>query len=54
VKQDAVEDTLRYHAERIIGEALTATTDVASVTLMATSRPVYGRLRTRLTRSSVN
>jgi DNA invertase Pin-like site-specific DNA recombinase len=44
VKQDAVEDTLRYHAERIIGEALTATTDAASVTLMDTLENVQAGL----------
>jgi hypothetical protein len=44
VKQDAVEDTLRFHAEQIISEALTATTDAASVTLMATLENVEAGL----------
>jgi hypothetical protein len=44
VKQDAVEEALRFHAEQIIGEALIATTDAASVTLMGTLDNVEGGL----------
>jgi hypothetical protein len=44
VKQDAVEDALRYHAEQIIAEALQATTDAASVTLIATLENVVAGL----------
>jgi Recombinase zinc beta ribbon domain len=57
VKQDAVEDTLRHHAEQIIGEALMATTDAASVTLMATLENVEAGLSAtedQMTRSSVS
>jgi hypothetical protein len=44
VKQDAVEDALRYHAEQIIAEALQAIPDAASVTLIATFENVVAGL----------